>query len=1204
MQAGGRRRARRATLLLACLLITGALITPGSASAAEQQAYAAAMNYATPAVVLGKGDSLKFTNLDTLAKHDLASDEDKFKSPLLGGGESAKVEGVEKLEPGNYPFHCTLHAWMRGVVTVNESGGAPTSPSLDGGGTPLGKVNAAPDPMDLAPQAEPGPLGRGSWPLYGKDLANSRNGGSAGPSLAEAARLGPAWSFYSADGDFTGTPVVSRGILVAGSNGGRVYGLDAATGRKRWEVDLGEHPINNTPAISGRRVYVAVARPHKPYLVGLNLKTGKKLWRKPRVLDTQKDSDVYGSPVVWRNKVYVGVSALFGETGDPEVAVRGSVVAVDARTGKRRWKTYMVPPGHDGGSVWTTPAIDRRTGILYLGTGNAYHDPAANTTDSMVALSARSGRMLRHFQATAGDTWNATGNVLEGPDHDFGASPNLFRGPDGRPLVGEGQKSGTYWALDRHTMKPVWSAVTGPGTIVGGIIGSTATDGERIYGPDTPGGEIWSLDRGGGYKWFSADGGPARFNPVAVANGVVYTSDMSGALTARDAATGAIVARLPLGSPTWAGVSIAGGSVFAATGIEGGAGYIVSYRVREGNGLAGGGHEPGADRSDPNPERNGRERRDSRRSRAQRQRMPGERRKSERERHAEHGHEHGHGKKGRKGKKKGGHRHAHMHYAHKPGQGGGLVKGLARRSDRYVPKPAGTTEKLTFYYGPYTVPPGQDLNRIDLDLPTRNGFLLSVDPSMRRVTDLSEPTHQEAHIHHAHWFEAEPGTNNKGDMYFGGNAEWIFGNGDEETRGDFRARSAADPDGPVYGQHIPAGKPQSLIYMLHNKTASPLVVYIVLDVAFRHGNKEELERLTGRPHRDVSGMLFGRTYDVPRQPNGDGRFEYAKDGNGKATYATTEQRNKFIEFVAPADGVIIGMGGHLHPGGTRVVVENYGSEQRPCPNDGRGYGGTLLLNSDARFRKAPYSEDFQMEVSHPGYRAPMHKGDRIRISGTYENKRHAWYAVMTHLGIYVDEEQRPWRGCKPRVINSRKWNPVDGVLNRPGWGGKQDPFCGARWGGPACDHPEDKSKLREVPATRVTVANFAYTPGNRAAGEPGEGGEGGGGGGSGGGIGLPGAAASGEIAVVPRGTPLTFFNADQAAGIRHTITTCRWPCNGTYVANYPLADGRWDSGVMGYDPIDKGSASPLAETPKDLKPGTYPYFCRIHPWMRGAFRVK
>jgi plastocyanin len=58
------------------------------------------------------------------------------------------------------------------------------------------------------------------------------------------------------------------------------------------------------------------------------------------------------------------------------------------------------------------------------------------------------------------------------------------------------------------------------------------------------------------------------------------------------------------------------------------------------------------------------------------------------------------------------------------------------------------------------------------------------------------------------------------------------------------------------------------------------------------------------------------------------------------------------------------------------------------------------------------------------------------------------------------------------------------------------------------------------------------------------------------------------------------------------------------VANYPLADGRWDSVTLGYDPIDGGSPNPVSSTPKDLAPGVYTYFCRIHPWMRGVFKVE
>jgi plastocyanin len=114
----------------------------------------------------------------------------------------------------------------------------------------------------------------------------------------------------------------------------------------------------------------------------------------------------------------------------------------------------------------------------------------------------------------------------------------------------------------------------------------------------------------------------------------------------------------------------------------------------------------------------------------------------------------------------------------------------------------------------------------------------------------------------------------------------------------------------------------------------------------------------------------------------------------------------------------------------------------------------------------------------------------------------------------------------------------------------------------------------------VTIANFLYLPGDMSL--------------------------SGEDGAPPRvkaGRTLTFLNADQAAGIRHSVTTCAWPCNGQYVANYPLADGTWDSTTLGHDAVDGGNPNPVASTPADLEPGKYAYFCRIHPWMRGAFEV-
>ena len=125
---------------------------------------------------------------------------------------------------------------------------------------------------------------------------------------------------------------------------------------------------------------------------------------------------------------------------------------------------------------------------------------------------------------------------------------------------------------------PVWHTTVGPSSAAGGIIGSTAFDATRIYGPNTPGGEVWSLDHAGNIGWVSSEVGPLAFSPVAVSNGVVYTADSGGFLTARDAATGVPHGELPLGAPSFAGVSIAGGAVYAAVGTgSSSSGSIVAF---------------------------------------------------------------------------------------------------------------------------------------------------------------------------------------------------------------------------------------------------------------------------------------------------------------------------------------------------------------------------------------------------------------------------------------------------------------------------------------------------------------------------------------------------------------------------------------------------------------------------------------------------
>src|SRR6478672_12529678 len=83
------------------------------------------------------------------------------------------------------------------------------------------------------------------WPVYGHDLVNSRDAGNEGPTPAQIPTLKQAWTFTSQSGDFTGTPVVAAGVLVAGDFSGKVYALDAVTGKVRWSKALGE-PIDGS----------------------------------------------------------------------------------------------------------------------------------------------------------------------------------------------------------------------------------------------------------------------------------------------------------------------------------------------------------------------------------------------------------------------------------------------------------------------------------------------------------------------------------------------------------------------------------------------------------------------------------------------------------------------------------------------------------------------------------------------------------------------------------------------------------------------------------------------------------------------------------------------------------------------------------------------------------------------------------------------
>ncbi|MBV8985774.1 MAG: PQQ-binding-like beta-propeller repeat protein [Acidimicrobiia bacterium] len=538
------------------------------------------------------------------------------------------VTAANGFEPGaTYTYFCRIHPFMRGAFAVTAPGAHAPGPSPPPGPTP------GPAP----------PTAGGEWRSYGHDFANTRNQDDEHViGRGNAARLAPAWTFSSqaagGEGDFTGTPVVADGYVIAGSNRGWVFALNADSGQLVWKAKVPTGGINSTVAVDGGLVYAAVSAGGRPYVVALDEATGALRWRSAPI-DTQAGSDVYSSPVLFDGVVTIGVSGGAAELG-PETernVFHGSVVFLDAATGALLKKTWTIPTdqwaaGFAGASVWSTPAIDPSARLAYVGTGNPFQpEHKSPRADAILKIDmdrshASFGEIVGAYQGTVetyetamqrAPCFDTPGNpppyYPQGAgscgdmDLDFGAAPNLFRGANGKQLVGEGQKAGVYHVVETATMKGQWQTVVGPPSSVGGIVGSTAYDGKAVYGPVTVPGYVWSIGTSSHQiRWASPTGDGAHYGePVAVANGVMYTVDLKGFLDGYDTSTGVPLLHRPiaLGANTgtnstnsWGGVSVARHTVYAATGITSQAnGFIVAFRpdATEHGGGGGGGGVPG-----------------------------------------------------------------------------------------------------------------------------------------------------------------------------------------------------------------------------------------------------------------------------------------------------------------------------------------------------------------------------------------------------------------------------------------------------------------------------------------------------------------------------------------------------------------------------------------------------------------------------------
>jgi polyvinyl alcohol dehydrogenase (cytochrome) len=419
-----------------------------------------------------------------------------------------------------------------------------------------------------------------------------------------------------------GQPTVAGGRVFVGVDTGYVYALDAGSGCVYWSF-LAETGVRNAVSIgpgSGGARYVAYFGDIRANVYAVNAETGALVWKIQA--DPHPLAVVTGSPTLHEGRLYVPLSsreeASGGSLNYPCCTFRGSILALDAATGRQIWRTYTIPdppvPSRRnaqgtqlwtgaGAPLWHAPTIDPRTDALYLATGDAYTEPAHRNTDAVMGIERKTGRILWSVQDHANDAWlvacggqDRTENCPKnlGPDFDFGSSPILQTLPGGRRVLLAGNKSGQVFAHDPDRGgERLWTA-----SLVGKIGESEilfggAADGERAYFA-LDNGTVAALNPATGERiWFVGPQEGQRRGVTAALTavpGAVFVAGQDGVVRAHAAADGRLIWSADTARDFAAvnGVAARGGSMGApGPAVAGGMVFVPSGYVGLGNGTPG-----------------------------------------------------------------------------------------------------------------------------------------------------------------------------------------------------------------------------------------------------------------------------------------------------------------------------------------------------------------------------------------------------------------------------------------------------------------------------------------------------------------------------------------------------------------------------------------------------------------------------------------
>ncbi len=281
------------------------------------------------------------------------------------------------------------------------------------------------------------------------------------PANVKNLELQWVWQAHSME-KFETTALVVDGIMYTVEAPNNVYALDSVTGRIFWNLNYTPSAdaraccgrVNRGLAILGDTLFMGTLDAH---VLAIDAKTGKIVWNSTVGVAADRYVITH-APLIVKDKVIVGMAGGDGP-------IRSYIVALDTKTGKEVWRFYTIPgpgePGHEtwsgdswksgGAAIWNAGAYDPDTNLTFWGVGNPSPDTNGDVrlgdnlySDCVLALDADTGKLKWYYQFTPHDTM----------DYDSTQVPVLadiqFKGQP-RKVMLWANRNGLFYVLDRRT---------------------------------------------------------------------------------------------------------------------------------------------------------------------------------------------------------------------------------------------------------------------------------------------------------------------------------------------------------------------------------------------------------------------------------------------------------------------------------------------------------------------------------------------------------------------------------------------------------------------------------------------------------------------------------------------------------------------------------------------------------------------------------